>query len=695
MATTRKSNGKLPPSKRPATPDSDSDSDGSEAKQHARPKKRVKTKKECQGTDDDKEGHTPVVVAKARNPRRKLSRLAMMMSMPIDVFCEIARHLGPHDLLRMARTSKALRNLLMTKDSKSIWRAAEDSVGLPECPLDLSSPQYASFIFDAFCTHCFHVKAYKHLTPLRIRLCKKCMSLHLRKPVSWILTGRLDMPYDEEDNCNVLRLVNGLSTTSSTEKNIKALDYSDLRSFMFYVPQIKTAFAKYRSLGEACQRREGYLDEGTLQRYLSSPALDRCLENMKAARSNDIQNARDSRLRSIGIKLAQLGYTEADYRTGDDEENWKWNSLVDQPRPLTDRIWKNILPQLEETIRLRREKKTRLEKEQLFKKRQQKLREIAETFVCSESGKTCYVAPAELFKQPLAKQFIESDGTGTDLCEAQWLSIKQQMVEFSKVRQREIEEEYASAIVIARRNAGLPAISTKLMESSEDKRETQTGKSKSDGVLQHPTAFFGSRYLKLFTSILEDRHDYCWREFRWSRGNQWEHSQPACNGILYADALYSELDLPSTTMDDMLALEKSFVCLRCDPTFRELMTWTDLVKHFYRENNSFEEMEVVKKRLTDCEVGNVNDHDRTKPERLAAYTGDITVLRDGSLAATNPSGLEKWIQTCTCETHTGKRLVDPFCSPCYRLGQHYIRFSCQGQMDIHHRAKHAHGLDQA
>ncbi|KAH8116966.1 hypothetical protein DFH11DRAFT_1141796 [Phellopilus nigrolimitatus] len=690
MATTRKSNGKLAPSKRAAAAP-DSDSDGFEAEQHARPKKRVKTRKGSQGTDDDEEGNTPAVVAKPRNPRRKLGRLAMMMSMPIDVFCEIARYLGPHDLLRMARTSRTLRNLLMTKDSKPIWRAAEDSVGLPECPLDLSSPQYASFVFDAFCTHCFHAKAYKQLTPLRIRLCKECTTF-LSRADSWVYNDP-DMPRNDEERSCVLRLVNGLSTTSPP---IKALDYSNLRSFMFYDPQVTAAVAKYRSFDEACRQREGFLDaenDETVQRYLSSPALDRWLENTKVARSNDIQNARDSRLRSIYNKLTALGYTQADYRTDGDQKDWKWNSLIDQPRPLTDRIWKNILPQLEETIRLRREKRARIAKERRRSERRYKLRKLAEKFVCSESGKTCYVAPVELYKQPLARQFVESDEEGTALSEAQWLSIKQQVVEFSKVRQREIEEEAASALVAARREAGLPAISAISIESSEGKREVQAGEGKSVSVLQHPTAFFGSRDLKPFTGILDERHDYCHKEFDCARGERWVLRQPARNGVLYADALYSELGLPSTTMNDMLALGESFVCLRCDPTVRTLMTWIDLVNHFYNENDLFEKREAVRKRRTDCEVVNINDHDRIEPEPLAAYTGDITALRDGTLAAASLSELEKWIQACTCETHDGKSFQS-CCASCFKLGQHYLNlFSCQGQMDVHRRAKHTARTD--
>ncbi|KAH8116084.1 hypothetical protein DFH11DRAFT_1506935 [Phellopilus nigrolimitatus] len=89
--------------------------------------------------------------SKPGNSRRLTGRLSLIMTMPVDVFCEIACQMTPADLLSMARSSKSLRELLMSKSSKQIWRAAEDAVGLPECPPDLSSPQYASLIFDKFC----------------------------------------------------------------------------------------------------------------------------------------------------------------------------------------------------------------------------------------------------------------------------------------------------------------------------------------------------------------------------------------------------------------------------------------------------------------------------------------------------------------------------------------------------------------
>lgn len=46
--------------------------------------------------------------------------------------------MSPGDLLSLARTSKELRDYFTMEQSKPIWRAARDGVGLPECPADIS-----------------------------------------------------------------------------------------------------------------------------------------------------------------------------------------------------------------------------------------------------------------------------------------------------------------------------------------------------------------------------------------------------------------------------------------------------------------------------------------------------------------------------------------------------------------------------
>ncbi|KAF8968317.1 hypothetical protein BDZ97DRAFT_1612907, partial [Flammula alnicola] len=58
----------------------------------------------------------------------------------------------PLDLLRVARTSKDLRSVLMSRKSIIIWKQSRLNIeGLPECPEDPSEPQYAYLTFDSTC----------------------------------------------------------------------------------------------------------------------------------------------------------------------------------------------------------------------------------------------------------------------------------------------------------------------------------------------------------------------------------------------------------------------------------------------------------------------------------------------------------------------------------------------------------------
>ncbi|KAG1826927.1 uncharacterized protein BJ212DRAFT_1474135 [Suillus subaureus] len=70
--------------------------------------------------------------------RARRGGLSLLPTMSLDVLFEIFGFLKPLDLLSLARTSKAFRNLLMRKSNAFIWRASRSLVpNLPECPLDL------------------------------------------------------------------------------------------------------------------------------------------------------------------------------------------------------------------------------------------------------------------------------------------------------------------------------------------------------------------------------------------------------------------------------------------------------------------------------------------------------------------------------------------------------------------------------
>ncbi|KAK7030878.1 hypothetical protein VNI00_013988 [Paramarasmius palmivorus] len=82
-------------------------------------------------------------------PRRRKAGLLEKFTkeVPLDVCLEVFKCLHPRDLLSLARTSKILRSILMSKSSKLIWRSARENVpDLPPIPPDLNEPQFACML---------------------------------------------------------------------------------------------------------------------------------------------------------------------------------------------------------------------------------------------------------------------------------------------------------------------------------------------------------------------------------------------------------------------------------------------------------------------------------------------------------------------------------------------------------------------
>ncbi|KAF8186012.1 hypothetical protein BJ912DRAFT_852529 [Pholiota molesta] len=121
------------------------------------------------------------------------AKLGLLPSVPLDVLFEIFSHLAPLDLLRLARTTKELRKLLLHRSSTFVWKAALSNVeGLPACPEDMSLPCWTNLVFDHHCQvwainitnrllficictqNCLTNNVKKCDFALRVRYCKKC-----------------------------------------------------------------------------------------------------------------------------------------------------------------------------------------------------------------------------------------------------------------------------------------------------------------------------------------------------------------------------------------------------------------------------------------------------------------------------------------------------------------------------------------
>ncbi|KAF5364868.1 hypothetical protein D9757_013041 [Collybiopsis confluens] len=101
----------------------------------------------------------------------------LVQDVPLEVILEIFCFLEPGDLLRLSRTSKELRGILMSRSTQDVWRSARENVqDLPPLPPDLNEPQYARLLEDAYCYTCKHKgRCETILWTFRARVCKGCL----------------------------------------------------------------------------------------------------------------------------------------------------------------------------------------------------------------------------------------------------------------------------------------------------------------------------------------------------------------------------------------------------------------------------------------------------------------------------------------------------------------------------------------
>lgn len=92
--------------------------------------------------------------------------LEVLFEVPISCFCIIVFHylpvqiflsLSPIDLLHLARTTKAFRSTLMSRNVEFIWKACHSNVDIMEliaCPPFLSEPHLADLAWERHCYKC-------------------------------------------------------------------------------------------------------------------------------------------------------------------------------------------------------------------------------------------------------------------------------------------------------------------------------------------------------------------------------------------------------------------------------------------------------------------------------------------------------------------------------------------------------------
>ncbi|KAG1779671.1 hypothetical protein EV702DRAFT_1085829 [Suillus placidus] len=332
---------------------------------------------------------------KPHRPRAQKQSLEMLISLPLDILFEIFGRLLPLDLLHLARTTKALRAVLMHRSSTTVWMAARSNVkGMSACADDMSEPAHASLAFDMHCHNCLKPNVRNVDWNLRIRYCSKCFK------------ERTEVVDDKFKQAYGLKLQHCLSLSMTQNRNDIRCLISDRESL---VDELSKLGPEERSVLRGSKRDEA------LVRKEHAVLCTKWTEGEQQSRWKELDHLRSLRYGAIVEKLIELGWEEDVNKLPDRHTariykltHFEDHSLVKQPKPLTDRIWQNIQHKIVEFMGQMREFRIQQERKQQIRERQSLVATIYSDWQ-RENGYNEFLMPtaADLFGMRQVRDIVE------------------------------------------------------------------------------------------------------------------------------------------------------------------------------------------------------------------------------------------------------------------------------------------------
>ncbi|TFK26760.1 hypothetical protein FA15DRAFT_754756 [Coprinopsis marcescibilis] len=307
-------------------------------------RQRKKQKYDLDDSDDDENSLQTKKVSR-RTPRspstrriRKAGKLASFVNLPLDILHEIFGHLHPYDLLKLARTTKDFRRILMQRSSISTWRASFSELdSLPECPPGMSEPSWANLVFSPHCHICLTAGVRNVEWRFRIRMCSKCAPQELIETYHSQSVEDLYRP-----------LTGGFGFDASLLPDLVYLlpNREGKRFRRVFMREDLINFRDSYGALETPEERLAFIDERRKAIEALNMHSTNCgawSHNQADDRSGELQKLRQERKQAIMKTLEQLGYKKDldDLRNSDSLDR---QPFVNKPQRLTDRIWNNIRP---------------------------------------------------------------------------------------------------------------------------------------------------------------------------------------------------------------------------------------------------------------------------------------------------------------------------------------------------------------
>ncbi|KAL1734213.1 hypothetical protein EV714DRAFT_203238 [Schizophyllum commune] len=196
MVSTRRQSRALPPTRRVKPRSCCSDEASSESESDLSDLSPESTTESERGEESDAYERRPAKRARKSAPRKAVSakvtkangrprtrgkagKLSKLVDMPLDILFETFTLLDPQDLVSLSRTSKLLRQTLLSPQTITVWKNARKRTGAPEPAPGYDEPRWANLVFGAKrCQNCDapHVNSVDY--QLLMRVCTACKKLN-------------------------------------------------------------------------------------------------------------------------------------------------------------------------------------------------------------------------------------------------------------------------------------------------------------------------------------------------------------------------------------------------------------------------------------------------------------------------------------------------------------------------------------
>ncbi|BGP37430.1 hypothetical protein JCM10449v2_001336 [Rhodotorula kratochvilovae] len=390
--------------------------------------------------------------APAKMPRRKgrKGKLASFHALPLDLLVEVARHLDPLTLLHLSRANKALHRTLASRKAIPLWREARRQVYLPDLAADdKTEMQYVAMMLEAVCSVCGKGRASIVDYFLRRRWCKDCQHANLLSAKK--IEEQLGYPHDAAFKCTP-STHHSVSRENAKGDYYAKLDVAKTNQTLWELQgKVTGASGREDRLG-AIKTLDEFIEkkvrivEAAKEARLDGKMLEQWNFRNEKARYVADKEARADRLEDIIERLVSLGYDREDCSAWHRSEGLA--HLVDQPKKLTNLIWKRISPAIIEHVDRRKTARLRDEAFMRMIGLRVALAKRYNVLLTSDAGNGVYPTFDSWLQLPAVRRFWEPEQP-TALDDEHWTSVVPELGEDVKRARRAIELDYARKVVEA------------------------------------------------------------------------------------------------------------------------------------------------------------------------------------------------------------------------------------------------------